>query len=95
MRKFIGAILSVVKGAQVELSTFSPNMQLDTIMEDKDEGPLPEDGIDDGLGAYPGSPSKGGETEPPMTRSHPPARRDNAESGLMVCPVVGRYLLPG
>ena len=82
-RAFLGAILSVVKGAPIEPSTFSPDMQLDTIMEDEDEGPLPEGDID-GSGAYTGSSSNGSASVPPMTRSRYRAGYENAESGLMV-----------
>ena len=88
-RAFFGAILSVLKGAHIEPSTFNPNIQLDTLIEETDEGPLPEDDIDE----YPGSSSKGSATEPPMTRSR--AGRDNAEPGLMDCPFVGSYPLRG
>jgi hypothetical protein len=94
-RAFLGAILSVLKGAHIEPSTFNPDMQLDTIIEDTDEGPLPEDDIDDHSGAYPGGSSKGGATEPPMTRYRSRAGHDNAEPGLMVCLFVGSYLLRG
>jgi|SRR6266852_2409652 len=82
-RAFLGAISSVMKGAHIEPSTFNPDMQLDTVIED----------TDDNSGAYPGGSIKGGTTEPPMSRSR--AGRDNAEPGLMVCPFVGSYLLHG
>lgn len=45
-RAFLGAILSVPKGAHIEPSTFNPDMQLHTIIEDTDEGP-PEDDTGD------------------------------------------------
>jgi hypothetical protein len=94
-RAFLGAILSVLKDAHIEPSTFNPDMQLDIIIEDTDEGLLPEDNIDDRPGAYPGSSSKGGASEPPTTRYRSRASHDNAEPGLMVCPLVGSYLLRG
>ena len=92
-RPFLGAILSVLKGAYIEPCTFNPDMQLDTIIEDTDEGPLPEDDIDDHSGAYSGNSSKGGATEPQMTRYRSRAGHDNVEPGLMVCPFVSSYLL--
>jgi hypothetical protein len=90
-RAFLGTILSVLKGAYIEPSTFNLDMQLDVIIEDTDEGPLPEV-IDDRPGAYPGISSKGGTTEPQMTRYRSHAGHDNAEPRLMVCPFVGSYV---
>jgi len=84
-RAFLGAILSVRKGAHVVPSTFNPHMELDTIMKDTDEGPLPEDDINDKSGPYRGSSIRSA-AEPPTTRSR-------AQRGLMVCPFVGSYLL--
>ena len=86
-RAFLGAILSVRKGAHVVPSTFNRHMQFDPIMEDTDEGPFPEDDIDDindNSGPYRGGSNSA--AEPPTTRSR-------AERGLMVCPFVGSYLL--
>ncbi len=94
-RAFLGAILSVLKGAYIEPSTFNSDMQLDTIIEDTNEDPLPEDAIDDHPGAYPGSASKGSATEPPTSSPRSRAGHDNAEPGLMVCPFVDSYLLHG
>jgi len=54
-RAFLGAILSVIKGVPVEPSTFNADMKLDTIIEDEDLGPLPEDDTGDSSGVYPGS----------------------------------------
>ena len=81
-RAFLSAILSAFEGDAVEPSIFNPNMLLDTIAEDEDEdeGPLREDDIDDGSGAYTGS-SSTGTADPPVTRG-----RENAQFGLMVCP---------
>jgi hypothetical protein len=45
-RAFLGAIISVLKGAHIEPSTFNPDIQLDTIIEDTNEGPLQEDEIE-------------------------------------------------
>jgi hypothetical protein len=94
-RAFLGAILSVLKDAHIQPSTFNPDMQFDTIIEDTDEGRLLEDDVDDHPGAYPGSSNKGSATEPPTTRYHSRAGHDNDEPGLMVCPFVGSYLLGG
>ena len=80
-RALLGAILSVLKGVDIEPSSFNPDMQLDTIIEDHS-------------GDNRGSPSKGGATEPLMIRSRARvAGHDNAEHGLMVCPFVGGHLL--
>jgi hypothetical protein len=86
-RAFLGTILSVLKGAYIEPSTFNLDLQLDAIIEDTDESHLPEDDIDDRPGAYPGISSKGGTTEPQMTRYRSCAGHDNAEPVLMVCPL--------
>jgi hypothetical protein len=91
-RAFLGAILSIVKDVRVEPSEFNPEMQLDTIIEDTDEGPLPEDDIDDGSGAYPGSSSRGISTDPPMTRGCARAGHENAQSGLTVCPSLSLFV---
>ncbi|KAH9180574.1 hypothetical protein EDB89DRAFT_2110658 [Lactarius sanguifluus] len=50
---FLSAILSVQGGAPAQASEFNPG-KLDIIAEDTDNGPLPEDDIDDGSGAYRG-----------------------------------------
>jgi hypothetical protein len=95
-RAFLGAILSVLNGAHIDPSTFNPEMRLDTIIEydATDNGPLPEDDIDHS-GAYRGSSSKAGATEPRMTRYRSRAGQYNAEPGLMVCPFVDGYPLRG
>ncbi|KIL54825.1 hypothetical protein M378DRAFT_91869 [Amanita muscaria Koide BX008] len=46
-RAFLGAILSGAVGVPVESSAYSSDMELDTIEEGEDEGPLPEHDIDD------------------------------------------------
>jgi hypothetical protein len=72
-RAFLGALLSVIKAVPVEPSESSPNLQLDTIFEDKDDGPLPQDDVDDGSG--------GVSANRPMTRGR--RVHGNVESGLM------------
>ena len=86
-RAFLGAVLSVVKDVPVERSAYSSNMKLDIIKED--DGPSPEDDIDDDSGAHQGS--SGGNA----TTSHPPTRsrtQDEHESDLIVRRFLGRYL---
>ena len=82
-RALLGAILSVVKKVPVEPSEFDPDMELDTIVEEQDEGPLAEDDIDEGY-----STSSGEEivNNPPNTRSRHRTGQRKAKSGLMVCP---------
>ena len=66
-------------------------MELD-IIEEEDDGLLPEGDIDDNSGAYQGS--SGGRA----TISHPATRSredENTESELIVRPFLGRYLLLG
>jgi len=93
-RAFLGAVLSVTKGVSVKSSAFNPDMQLDTIIEDEDEGASYEGGIDGGSGAYQGSSSKRSATDPPMTRTRDRAGHENAEPELTVCPpLLGRYLI--
>ena len=87
-RALLGAILSVLKGTHIEPSTFNPDMQLDTIIEETDDGPQPEDDTDGHSGVNQGRPSTGGATKPPMTHS----RARVAGHGLMVCPFVGSHL---
>jgi hypothetical protein len=84
-RALLGAILSVVKTVSVEPSEFSPDMELDTIVEEQDEGALPEDDIDDGS-AYSGSSEEEMAYDPPNTRNRRRPGQQKAESGLMVCP---------
>jgi hypothetical protein len=79
-RAFLGSILSIIEGEPVEPSQFDPSMQLDTIMEDTDDGPLPEDDIDDGSGVYVGSSST---SNPPMMTCSQ-AAHENINPGLMV-----------
>ena len=77
-RAFLGAILSVVKDVRVESSAYNPNITLDTIEEEQDDGPLPEHDIDDGSG-HQGSSGRGAET-PPKARSRHRNSRGNTES---------------
>ncbi|KAF8461811.1 kinase-like domain-containing protein [Russula ochroleuca] len=79
-RAFLGSILSIIEGEPVEPSQFDPSMQLDTIMEDTDDGPLPEDDIDDGSGVYVGSSST---SNPPMMTCSQ-AAHENINPGLMI-----------
>jgi len=81
-RAFLGAILSVVEGIAVRPSTFDPDMELDTVMEEHDDpGIVPEDGIGDGSGACPGRSSTGTARDPRNC-----ARDQATESGLMARP---------
>jgi len=83
---FLGAILSVVKGVSVKCSAYNSDMQFDTI-EEEDDGPSPEDDIDDGSGVYSSS-SGGAATGSPTTCSRA-LGHNNAKSELMVCPFLG------
>ena len=60
-RAFLGAILSVINDVPVSPSTCNPEMKLYIIIEDPDQdiGPLHENDLDDGSGAYWGNLSKG------------------------------------
>ncbi len=49
-RAFLGAILSVHEDVAVQASVYNPDMGLDLVPEEKEDGPLPEDDIDDGSG---------------------------------------------
>ena len=92
-RAFIGAVLSIVKDVPVERSAYSLDMELDLIEEEEDDGPLPEDDIDDNSGAYQGSSGGRATISHPATRS---SREDeNTKSELIVRPFLGRYLLLG
>lgn len=93
-RVFLGAILSVIKGVSVTPSKFNPRMKLDTIIEEEDEdpGPLLEDDIGNGSGAYQGSSSKGTATNPPLSRGTKRTRDEGNEYGLMVRPFLHCYL---
>ncbi|KAM6493291.1 hypothetical protein JOM56_011425 [Amanita muscaria] len=78
VRAFLGAILSVVQGVPVELSTYSSDMKLDTIEEEEDESPLTDSGT------YRGSLSGRATTSNSATRSRAHDEQENTESGLMV-----------
>ncbi|KAH9066452.1 hypothetical protein EDB87DRAFT_1554143, partial [Lactarius vividus] len=83
-RAFLGAILSTLNGVPVRPSVYNSRMRLDRIPEDREDGPLPEDDIDDSLGAYGGTlrtavPSRG-----PITRSRAGTSRQAAGLGLMI-----------
>ena len=77
-RALLGAILSVVKTVSVEPSEFSPDMGLDTFVEEQDQGLLPEDDID----AV--SSEEEMTNDPPNTRNRQRAGQGKAESGVMV-----------
>ncbi|KAF8495478.1 hypothetical protein F5888DRAFT_1711201 [Russula emetica] len=83
-RAFLGAISSVVKDVPVESSAYNPNIQLDTIEEEQDDGPLPEYDIDDGSGEYQGSSERGTDAGSLMARSRDRNSRGNTESELLV-----------
>ena len=90
-RAFLGAILSGVKDVPVKSSAYNPNIQLDTIEEEQDDGALPEYDIDDGPGEYQGSSVRGTDTGSPMTRSRDRNSRGNIKSKLLVHTFLGRY----
>jgi len=92
-RAFLGAILSVVKDVPVEPSMYSQDMELDIITEDDDEGPLPEDDIDDDSGDYRGGSNGSVTTGNPLTRSRVQDEDENSESELIVRPFLGRHIL--
>jgi hypothetical protein len=94
-RAFLGAILSVVKGVPVESSAYNSDMEFDTIEKEADDGPLPEDDIDDGSGSYQGSSGGGTATGYPMTRQHAHGGHENIGFELMVRPFPCRSLSPG
>ena len=92
-RAFLGAILSVVKDVPVERSAFNSDMELDILEEEEEEdGPLPENDIDDDSGVYQGSSGGRATTSRPATRSRAHNEHENTESGLIVRPFRGRYL---
>ena len=93
-RAFLGAILSVGEAVQVEPSTYNSNMQLDTIEEEENTDPLPED---DDSRLYSSISDRGATTCPPMTRSHgrDGDDKDKSKSKLLVCPVLSRYVFIG
>ncbi|KAF8815208.1 hypothetical protein BYT27DRAFT_7226480 [Phlegmacium glaucopus] len=84
-RALLGAILSVFKKVPVEPTEFNPNMELDTLVEQQDEGPLPEDDIDDGS-AYSASSGEEIANDPPNTCNRHRTGQRKAESGLMITP---------
>ena len=92
---FLGAILSVVKGVSVKCSAYNSDMQFDTI-EEEDDGPSPEDDIDDDSGVYWVSSARGAATGSPVTHSCLGGGHgyENTKSELMVC-FLGRCLSLG
>ena len=75
-RALLGATLSIVKTVSVEPSEFSPDMELDTIVEEEHEGPFPEDDIHDGSAC-------GMANDPLNARNRD---RTGQENELAVCP---------
>ncbi|KAF8351826.1 hypothetical protein F5887DRAFT_1068226 [Amanita rubescens] len=82
-RALFGAILSVVKTVPVAPSFFNREMELDIVLEEQDEGPLPENDINDGS-AYSPSSEEEMTNDPPNTRNRHRAGQKKAESGLMI-----------
>ena len=82
-RAFIGAVLSVVKDVSVESSPYNPNIELDTIEEEGDDGPLSEREYQDSSGT--------GAITPPITRSRDRNSCGNTESDLLVHTFLDRY----
>ncbi|EDR11560.1 uncharacterized protein LACBIDRAFT_313890 [Laccaria bicolor S238N-H82] len=82
-RALLGAIMSVVRNVPVEPNEFNPNMELDTLFEQQDEGPSPTDDIDDGS---PNSASSGEEiaNDSSNTRNTHRTGHRTAESRLMI-----------
>ena len=84
-RAFIGAVLSVVKDVSVESSAYNPNIKLDAIEEEDDDGSLSEHHIDDDSGEYQGSSGTGVNTSPsPETHSRDRNSCGNTECDLLV-----------
>ena len=79
---FLGAILSVVKSVPVKHSAYNPKMELDIIEEEKDNSPLPEDDIGNGLRAT----FQGSSGSYPATCSR---KHESTESDLIVCLFLG------
>jgi len=90
-RAFLGTILSVVETVSVEPSKFNPNMKLD-LVEEQDEGHLPEDVIGNGS-ACSASSEEEMVNDPLNTRNGHRTGQKNAEPGLMVCPCAACHLL--
>ena len=93
-RAFLGAILSVIESVPVEPSVYSPDMELDIITEEHDDGPLPEHDIDDGSGDYQGDSNPSVSTGKRLTRSHYRTEDVDAESKLIVRLFLGIDILP-
>ena len=90
-RAFLGAILSVIIGVPVERSEYRPDMELDIIPEEHDDGPLFEADIDDGSGEYQGDSDVSASTSRPSRVQNEDV---DAESRLIVRPYMHcRWLL--
>jgi hypothetical protein len=83
-RAFLGSILSVVEDFPVACSTYSPDMQLDTIEEEDDDDDHSQENDDDGSGPYRGRLGGGAAAGHSTTRSQTHDGRENTESDLMV-----------
>jgi hypothetical protein len=92
-RAFLGAILSVVKGVPVETSVYSPDMEFDIIAEEDDEGPLPEDDVDDTSSDYQGDSHESVTTGRPLFRSRVRDGDVNTDSKLIVRSFLVRHVL--
>ena len=68
-------------------------MEFDTIEEEADDGPLPEDDIDDGSGSYQGCSGGGPAIGHPMTCEYARGGHENTKFDLMVRVFPCRYLL--
>ena len=86
-RALLGAMLSAVEKVPVEPTEFNPNMELDTLVQEQDEGPSPADDIDDGSPYSASSIAN----DPPNSRNCHRTGHRKAETRLMVCPCL---LLP-
>ena len=80
-RALLGAVLSVKTGVSVQESAYHPYTDLGIIDEEVDDGPLPEDDIDDGSGPYHNHSRTSVSPSVPMTRSH---INMQSTAGLMV-----------
>jgi hypothetical protein len=69
----------------VESSQYNSDMEFDE--EEVNDGPLPEDDIDDGSGLYSGSSGGGAATGHLMISEHVRGGHENAKFGLMVRPL--------
>jgi hypothetical protein len=90
-RAFFGALLSVIEDVPVPPSESIPDQQLDPILEETDDGPSPEDDIDDGSGVYSGN-AGAASVNYPMTPSRTRANQGNTKSELMACSSIPLFI---